>query len=230
MGKIIVANWKEYLATEAEAGELARASDFENAVICPPHWILERLEVGKLDGVPFVQHAALGAQDYEEGLVQRGVWYVIIGHSSRRREGDTNAIIADKFEKALRDGLVPLLCVESVEQAQAALQNFHYPASSIQLYLVYEPVWAISTEPGAHAETPEYAAQMICTIKQTLLDWKLDIGNWKFLYGGSVTSANARSFLDQHDIDGLLVGAASLDKEEITTLCGLGKQMESQKP
>ena len=230
--KCIVANWKEYPTTEAGALALARASDFEGMIICPPHRFLGLLNSGSL-----LKHAALGAQDYVSDAAGRGVRYVIIGHSDRRRLGDTNDSIAEKMARAVSDGLTPILCVGETREerergkTEAAIrEQLKIGLSKIQksairnpkseIWIVYEPVWAISTEAHAQPETAGGATRIICFIKEQLIQYK----DSRFLYGGSVNAENAHLFLEQRDIDGLLVGAASLHKEEIEIIWQLAQQ------
>lgn len=221
--KLIVANWKEYPTAESEAIHLAKASDFSGIVICPPHRFLEQLR-----GI--IKYAALGAQDYAPDASDHGARYVIIGHSRERAAGDTAGIIAEKMALAVGDGLIPIVCVGENERERAARMSEtiireqisaafsmireHKPFAARKAYIAYEPVWAISSAYEATPATPDYARERIARIKEYLLHSVYSFPV-KFLYGGSVSSANARSFLENEDIDGLLVGAASVRGEEI---------------
>lgn len=241
MTKILIANWKEYPRIEAKAVALARASDFQGMVICPPRWFLDVLGSGKAGNFK-LQHAALGGQDYEPGLPSLGVRYVIIGHSDRRRLGDTDVIVAEKMACAVRDGLTPILCVgETREQRargkveQVIMEQLRVGLSEIrnlksEIWIAYEPVWAISVEPGAAPETASHAAARIAFLKERVLPFsngKLKVEHWKFVYGGSITSANAHSFLAHTGIDGLLVGAASVQPIEIQKIWQLTQHTEN---
>ncbi len=224
--KCIVANWKKHPATKAEAVALARASDFAGMVICPPHQFLEIVH-------RVIKNALLGAQDYAPDLSKHGVRYVIIGHSDRRAAGETDDGIAEKMARAVFDGLTPILCVGEtreqrirgeaeqiiIKQLRVGLSKISFLQSDrrnliAEIWIAYEPVWAISTARGAEPATPENAVARIAFIKEQLLHLHCQF-SVKFLYGGSVTSANAPSFLRHHDIDGLLVGAASIIPKEI---------------
>lgn len=238
MTKIIIANWKEHSATEAAAVALARASDFKGVVICPPHRFLG------LFGFEFLlKHAALGAQDYASDIYGLGCRYVIIGHSDRRRLGDTDTIVAEKMACAVSDGLTPILCVgETAEQRargkveQVITEQLRVGLSEIrhlksEIWIAYEPVWAISSELNVQSETPVGAAARIAFLKEHMLHFgkgKFNIGSWKFLYGGSITSANAHSFLAHTGIDGLLVGAASIQPIEIQKIWQLTQHKEKK--
>ena len=224
MAKIIIANWKSHPATLSEALKLARASDIKTAVIAPPYPYLKK--VGTL-----LKKAALGSQDLEASpseLKSLKVKYVIIGHSDRRRLGDTDAIINKKARRALRAGLKVVLCVGEnkatrrkglsaakkfvANQLKKDLAGIRASRFMLRdsLTIAYEPIWAISTSKGSRADTPKNAAEMISFIRD-FLHSKLEIRNSKLLYGGSVTPKNAKSFLSQPGVDGALVGGASLN-------------------
>lgn len=232
MGKLVVANWKMNPGTAEEAIELAEASDEEGVVAASPFVFLQA--VGAV-----IKKAALGAQDLfweDKGaftggvsgsqLKELGVKYVIIGHSERRRLGDTDEVVAKKVAAALRNGLIPIICVgETREEKQAGksreaierqLRAVSRVLLSMSLIIVYEPVWAISTEPGAEADTPENAVSMIQFMKT--------IVPVHFIYGGSVNANNAESFLRQSEIEGALVGGASLKKEEIKKIVEIAQK------
>lgn len=254
MDKIIIANWKMNPKTPREALDLARAFDEPNIVIAPPFTFLEEIKA-------VLKRASLGAQDlfFEESgaftgevsasqLASLGVSYVIVGHSERRRLGDTNEIVAKKALAALRNGLIPIICIgetraerisgkskEAVSrQLIGALSAVGHESShrwrgspraaviSHKLLIAYEPVWAISTEPGAEPDTPENAVQMIRFIK-TLVSSSYSLVS-SFIYGGSVNSKNAESFLKEKEIEGALVGGASLKKEEFRRIIDIANR------
>ncbi len=223
MNKLIVANWKGHPATEREAIELAKASDFSRVVICPPHQFLEIVQ-----GV--LKYAVLGVQDYAPDAHDHGAQYAIIGHSDQRAAGDTASIIAEKMALAVGDGLIPILCVgEHAEERaagarEAVIRDEIAAAFALirasdsfavrEAYIAYEPVWAISAVQGAKSATPAYARTRIAFMKEYLLHSGYSFPV-KFLYGGSVTSVNAGLFLREEDIGGLLIGAASVRNGEI---------------
>lgn len=231
MGKIIVANWKLNPATEAEAEKLAKESDAEGLIICPPFPFLGA--VAKV-----IKKAKLGAQDlfWEESGAYTGevsgtqlkdfcVEYVIIGHSDRRKLGETNEMVAKKIAAALKDGLKPILCVgetraerdsgkakEVVEREVSiglSLAN-NLKLKTKNLIVAYEPIWAIGT---GNPDTPENMLEMVRLI-----------GGDRMIYGGSVTSENAEEFLKHKEIYGALVGAASLDSKEIKKIVEIAKK------
>ncbi|WP_294943433.1 triose-phosphate isomerase [uncultured Microbacterium sp.] len=190
------------------------------------------------DKIPF----ALGAQDlstHDSGaytgevsgafLSKLACRYVIIGHSERRDyHHESDAIVADKVQAALRHGLVPVICVGetleqreqsgptavSVAQLQAALAGV---AADVDIVVAYEPVWAIGT---GQVASPEQA-QEVCTALREVLSETLGAdaaARTRVLYGGSVKSGNIASFMREPDVDGALVGGASLVADEFAAI------------
>ncbi len=242
MDKILVANWKMNPSTLPEAVELARASDHEGVILCPPFIYLHALR-------DEVMNAPLGAQDlFWEGetgpftgevsarmLKNLGVSHVIIGHSERRKRfHETTEILNHKLKVALAAGLTPIVCIgeeleektngqsEAVWQKQCA-EIFKDVQTNSLIYIAYEPVWAISTNKNALPDTPENAANAINFLQLVISShstppvipaeagiFGVSPSSIKFLYGGSVNSSNAASFLDLPNVSGLLVGGASL--------------------
>lgn len=160
-------------------------------------------------------------------LIDLGCQYVIVGHSERRTiYRESNEQVAEKFMKALQAGLRPVLCVgESLEQREAditmqviydqldavfTLTDNH--ASLAQAVVAYEPIWAIGT--GRQA-TPEQAQEVHLAIRDHCRKRDQGLGDSiRILYGGSVKPENAGGLLGMPDIDGALVGGASLDADK----------------
>lgn len=235
MLKLIVANWKMHPQTVSEAIALAREEDIDGFVIAPPVQFIS--DVSRV-----LEHATLGAQDYSEHLQPLGVQYVIIGHSDRRAQGETDEAIAKKMKLVLEQGMTPILCVgESAidraagrakevvrEQLRLDLADIRSVrrqllAASCKLAIAYEPIWAISTNPNATPDTPDNAAHMIHLIYKEL---RVLLPQWntKVLYGGSVDEYNAESFLAKPEIDGCLIGGASLRSEAIKKIMKIAKK------
>ncbi|CAM3761779.1 triose-phosphate isomerase [Parendozoicomonas haliclonae] len=157
---------------------------------------------------------------------------VLVGHSERRAlYGETDADVVAKVQRAGLAGLIPVLCVgESLEeresgrtmdvvaqQVQAVLKGAS-PESLAQLVIAYEPVWAIGT--GLTA-TPEQAQEVHAAIRELLAEHDADMAaRTRILYGGSVKGANAAEIFAGADVDGGLVGGASLDVQDFLTICG----------
>jgi triosephosphate isomerase len=165
-------------------------------------------------------------------LAKLGCSYVVVGHSERREyHGEDDALVNAKLVAAFRNGITPILCVgESLEvrdaeghlahcarQVEAALAGV--PAEQVESIVVaYEPVWAIGTGKVA---TPENAQEVCAAIRGKVGElYSADLAaKVRVLYGGSVKAANAAEILAQPDIDGALVGGASLDPVEFSAIC-----------
>lgn len=178
-------------------------------------------------------------------LKKLGVKYVIVGHSERRwKLGESNETVNKKLKAVLRNDMMPVVCVgertrdenyKEFLKEQVAATFAGLSADDIgKCFIAYEPVWAISTNPDARPDTPESAVESIKIIKEILIrNWKLEIaclparqGNLPpFLYGGSVNSANVRSFLAENEIDGVLVGGASINKEEFLKILSIVQKL-----
>lgn len=238
MSKLIFANWKMNPATEEEALTLAKESDQEGLVICPPFVFLEKIAA-------IINNSRLGAQDLAlekstgpytgevsaKELKSVGVDYVIIGHSERRYpsvgEGESDEIVARKFKAAVQVGLVPILCVGETQeekdnnQQRSVLKReigfvFESLKSVARVYIAYEPVWAISSQAHSQADKPEDVVGAVKYIKKLIKEINKDfLEHAHFIYGGSVTAKNADKFLQYKEIEGALVGHASLNAEEI---------------
>lgn len=238
---IVLGNWKMNtgLADAVRlASDIARSSDGSAATVgvCPPAVWLEAV-AERLRG----SRVALGAQNVypaESGaftgelspamLVGVGCRYALVGHSERRALlGETDAFVARKTAACLDAGLVPVLCVgetldvrdggdaEAVvgDQLAASLAGVEAPRT---LVVAYEPVWAIGT---GRTASPEQAQAMHAALRERLHARFGDAGrSVPLLYGGSVNAGNAASLFGQPDVDGALVGGASLDAEAFAAI------------
>ncbi len=164
--------------------------------------------------------------------------YVVVGHSERRAlHGEDDAVVAGKVQAALRHGLVPILCVgEGLEvrragehvphcttQLDAALEGLTAeqltsPGGGTGIVIAYEPVWAIGT---GEVATPENAQEVCGALRSRLAErfGAETAGVVRILYGGSVKAANTAGILAGPDVDGALVGGASLDADEFAQIC-----------
>ena len=241
---LIAGNWKMN-TTVAEAEKLASSLrdsldkiDGIEKVLCPPiisltisSKVLQGSSV-KL-GAQNMYFEARGAYTGEiSPLMLKGlVEFVILGHSERRSYfAETDELVNKKVQAALDFKLKPILCVgERLEENEAgkteqviirqlvgSLANIE---SSIDLVIAYEPIWAIGTGKAADGIT---AATTIKFIRDTLANlWNSDIAQEvRLLYGGSVTSNNIAEFVSQPEIDGALVGGASLKADEFSNIVG----------
>jgi triosephosphate isomerase len=160
--------------------------------------------------------------------------YVIVGHSERREHhGEDDATVGAKVRAALRNGLVPILCVgeglevreagghlvHSTAQLRAALKGLSAEQART-IVVAYEPIWAIGT---GRVATPADAQEVCGALRETLADkYGAEVAEEvRVLYGGSVKSSNIADLVAEPDIDGALVGGASLDADEFAKLCAL---------
>lgn len=242
---IIAGNWKMYKTVE-EAVSLVKElknslSDVENCevVVCPPFTALYAVKV-ELNG----SNIKLGAQNCyfeDEGaftgevspvmLKSLGVDYVVIGHSERRGYfNESDELINRKAKALLAKGLKPIICVgESLEQREAGeteslvkKQVFRdldgIDASQIKnVVIAYEPIWAIGTGKTA---TCEEANRVIALIRATVEEMysTKEASEIRIQYGGSVKPETAKELMSQSDIDGALVGGASLKADSFTKI------------
>lgn len=241
---LVIANWKmngdrKLVTTMAEALR-EHAADYPavQVVVCPPAVLLEAWQQAA-----FYDQIYLGAQDVNEHshgahtgehscslLAEAGASFVLLGHSERRQwYGDSEPRIAAKVSQVLaQDNMTAVLCVgESAEQRQQQ-QTFAVVAAQLaaalgqvarceQLVIAYEPIWAIGT--GATA-SPEQAQEVHAMIRQWLTEKFGSAGREvRILYGGSVKADNAAALFAQTDIDGGLIGGASLAADQFVAIC-----------
>jgi triosephosphate isomerase len=158
-----------------------------------------------------------------------GSTYVVVGHSERRQyHAETDDVVRAKVGTALRNDLTPIICVGETESDLAQFGPSSVPVSQLraalegltpaEIVVAYEPVWAIGT---GKAATEEQAQQVCAALRTALTEvWGLESGeSTRILYGGSVKSSNISAFMRQPDVDGALVGGASLDVAEFSSIC-----------
>lgn len=216
MKKLIVANWKLNPSTLKAAVRLAAAiqkTKRNTVVLCPPTPFLSQVHFPNLGAQDcfWQDQGPYTGQTSPAQLKDLKVKYCIVGHSERRATGDTDEMINAKIHALLKHKLIPILCVgfgTKVEQEDLEVVDVLSKQLKINLLginpakviVAYEPVWAIGTGKNASAEHAEKIALFIKT--------KFQIP--KVLYGGSVNHINAKNYLQQPSIAGLLVGGASL--------------------
>ena len=241
--RVVAANWKmngdgAFVADYA-ARFAPRDAKRTAIVIFPPS-----LWIGELVGAMSGSGVAVGAQNAyceaagaftgelaPEMVADVGATYVLVGHSERRTLfGEDDQLVANKVAACLRAGLTPMLCVgetldervaghaESVVERQlAAVAEVCGTAGVARSVVAYEPVWAIGTGETA---TPEQAQAMHAFIRSVLDALGENLGqSVSVLYGGSVKADNAAGLFGQDDIDGALVGGASLDPLTFAEIC-----------
>jgi triosephosphate isomerase len=239
---LIAGNWKMYKGgseTVAFCGLLRdQLGDLDgvDVVVCPPFTslapavdVLGETRIGVYaQNVHWVPDGPFTGEISAPMLVELGVAGAIVGHSERRQYfGETDDAVARRTVAALETGLRVIACVgESLEEREAGQTEFvlrfqvETLADSVgpheRLVVAYEPVWAIGTGKTA---TPEQAQDAHAFIK-SLLDVPV-------LYGGSVKTDNAEELLAEPDVDGALVGGASLDVDSFTAICRTGASIRS---
>ena len=240
--KIVAGNWKMHGSKQSVAmllqGLQHRLASFRQikaqVIVFAPSVFLPLLEV-ELAGTQ-LQYGAQTVSEYEEGaytgeisanmLADFGCQYVLVGHSERRhvfKESDRD--VANKFVQAQTHDLVPMLCVGETLAEREAEQTWSVVRTQLQAVIdlagiaafskaviAYEPVWAIGTGKTA---SPEQAQAVHAQIREFLMAADKNIGkNISLLYGGSVKADNAAALFAMADIDGALVGGASLKAEQ----------------
>ena len=234
---LLAANWKMYKTpTEARAFvsaflQTAQPGKAEVALFPPSIDLPATIEAAKgsalrigAQNMYFADEGAFTGEISAPMLIAAGATHILIGHSERRQYfGETDELVNKKLHTALRHKLIPVVCVgehleqrddgetESVlrRQTSRALESID-AAMAAPIVIAYEPVWAIGTGKTA---TPEIAAEAHCIIRHEVaqLLGKPASETMRILYGGSVKPDNASQLCSQPDIDGALVGGASLD-------------------
>ncbi|HRP35534.1 MAG TPA: triose-phosphate isomerase [Gammaproteobacteria bacterium] len=243
--KLVAGNWKMYGSraftrslVAGLAAEFANGAPCEIAV-CPPFAYLADAVAAAASGPILVGGQDVSAQD--EGaftgevsgsmLADLGCRFAIVGHSERRSlHGESDELVAGKFLAAQRHGLVPILCVgESLEEREAGQTEAVVGrqlgavvgAAGIEAFsgavIAYEPIWAIGT---GRTASPEQAQAVHTFIRGLLRAENGTIADFvKVLYGGSVKAANAAELFAMPDVDGGLVGGASLEVAGFASIC-----------
>lgn len=234
---LVVANWKlngdSQLLTEMVSNIQQLDADNVEAVLCPPFVYLNEDTQGVKKGAQTIAIQDSGAFTGEiSGRMLRdvGCQYVIVGHSERRSLfNETNEVVAKKVLSTLAAGLIPIICVGETdkqrengettavitEQVKAVLDML--PNYSDSIVFAYEPVWAIGTGKTA---TGDQAEEIHAMIRKTLAGYSQELADLtRILYGGSVKAENSEELFSKENIDGGLIGGASLDVEAFTNIC-----------
>lgn len=250
---LIAGNWKMN-ASPSEGAEKARiiqqklsGKNLHNTLLICPSFITIPAVQGELHHAS-VKVGAQNVSEQEDGaytgevstgmLKDAGCEYVITGHSERREYyHETSELIARKTKKVLESGLKPILCVgEKLESRKTGDQEkivadqmkpvFDTIPSHLarNMVIAYEPVWAIGTGETA---TPEQAQEMHASIRKMISDsWGDEIAtSIQILYGGSMKPANAEELLSQPDVDGGLIGGASLQPESFLEILEIAESL-----
>lgn len=237
---MVAGNWKMHGTSSSVAELIKGLSNLSlpstvDVAVFPPALYIDRVVAG-LQGQSIAVGGQNSAQQAEQGaltgeispeqLAQAGCTLVLVGHSERRQIfGETDALLIRKFAAAQASGLTPVLCVgETLEEREAGrtLEVVGQQIGSVidalgidafaTAIIAYEPVWAIGT--GLTA-SPQQAQDVHAAIRAQLAAKNSEVaGNTRLLYGGSVKAANAAELFGMPDIDGGLIGGASLNADE----------------
>ena len=243
--KLIAANWKMHKTPDHARDffrdflPLVQGHDRDEMVVCPTYLAIDaavhaakgsNIAVGAQD-VYWQKEGAFTGEICSSMLLAVGVTHVIIGHSERRQYfGETDDSVNLKLKSALEAGLIPIVCVgEVLEEREAGLTddvlrrqclrafNKVSAKKAATLVVAYEPVWAIGTGKTA---TPQLAADAHAIIRAEASEsfGPEFAANLRILYGGSVKPDNAHALMSEEEIDGALVGGASLDPESFAAI------------
>jgi len=242
---LIAGNWKMYkkcdeaLKTAELLCQKVKNIDDRDIMIAPPMTALNHV-AGVIKNSPI----KLGAQNLHwenEGaftgevsanmLVSSGCKYVIIGHSERRQYfGETDETVNKKIKSSISSGLIPVICIGELEQEREEGKTFSVLDKQIKnglkdisldqassIVLAYEPVWAIGTGKTATSEQAQEAHKYLRDLLTSLYNNELS-EQIRILYGGSVKPANVNEIMSMPDVDGALVGGASLDPDSFASI------------
>jgi triosephosphate isomerase len=244
MNKIIIANWKMNLSLKESlelANKVVKIKSENDIIICPDFLALSLIGARLKKTKKIYKNIYLGAQNcaaFSHGsytgevatsnILESGAKYVIIGHSERREyQKEDNEMINDKLKEALKIGLKVILCVgeNSINkknkktktilrsQVKGALKGVN-KKNLENISIAYEPIWAIGSGKIPEGEEVDEISAYIKNLVYNNFKKKI-----KVFYGGSVKTSNANNFLKHNNIDGLLIGGASLNYQEFSKIC-----------
>lgn len=241
--KIVAANWKMYKTPDESAAfltkflELIPANTQKNVFIYPTAVCLQVVEdvlVGKNANIKtgaqncyFEEEGAFTGETSAKTLKSMGTDSVLVGHSERRTLfKEDNELLAKKIQAAQKNGIIPMYCIGETLAERKSGKTFDVLKEQLEvglklldqsqpIVIAYEPVWAIGT---GEVATPEQAQEAHAFVRKTL---KTITGSDQFsiLYGGSVKPENAKDLISKPDIDGFLVGGASLKPDSFAQIC-----------
>ena len=246
--RTVIGNWKMHgsvstvrsLVTEIIEG-LSDSSTDSQIAVCPSFVHLELVRQILKDGGSNIELGAQDARAEDEGafpgdvaasmIKDLGASFVLVGHSERRLIlGESDEVVALKFGAIQGTGMIPVLCVgesqsqrdqgkteETVLSQVRTITNKFGISAFERAIIAYEPIWAIGTGATATPEQAQAVHELIRTFLAT--ENALTADSVKIIYGGSVSSKNAASLFTQRDIDGGLIGGASLKAEEFISIC-----------
>lgn len=239
--QLVIGNWKMNTSIDEAINlivDLKEGLNDESTVVCVPYTHIgvvqeivdDRIAVGAQNLCQFDNGAYTG--EISSTMLQSlGVEFVIVGHSERRAYfGETDSMVNTKVQKALKKDIIPVICCgEQLEtrkegsflpfienQIREALKNLS-KAMVANCVIAYEPVWAIGTGETASAEQAQEVHRFIRGIIENLYD-KSTADHMTIVYGGSVKAENAADLFKEEDVDGALVGGASLKANDFLSI------------
>lgn len=254
----IIANWKMNPLSLSEAKKLFTGIKKEGnkakgvqTVVCPPHLFVSDLQkqvtghrvvIGGQDA--FAERTgAFTGQVSAAQMKKIGAQYVVLGHSERRARGETYEEINKKIKAALKEKLMPVVCIgehkrdeggaylrvieDQIKEAISGIADKDFE----RLIIAYEPIWAISSNKKAKADSPEDAEETVLYIRKVLASMtsRKRAMNVPVLYGGSTNPNNAQGFLERGGVQGLLVGSASLNAKSFGEMIRIADAIKSKK-
>lgn len=237
---MVAGNWKMNgsLALLTSFIQSFESDDASDVVLCVPSPYLaaagkSEFAIGAQDCSQFTAGAHTGDVSVDM-LKELGVEYVIVGHSERRQgRGESNLVVAEKVKTILHAGLTPILCCgepleirekgdvyEFVVEQLKAVKEICTADFLDNCVVAYEPIWAIGTGKTA---SPEQAQEVHSFIREMLCEWNPKAQSTRLLYGGSVNAGNAKDLFAKPDIDGGLIGGASLKIEDFAAIIAAAK-------
>jgi triosephosphate isomerase len=239
--KLVIGNWKMHGSRKANAalfqGVLAGQPFLADVAVCVPFPFLSEAATALADS-----DIRWGAQDvstHDQGaytgevsaamLAEFGCRYALVGHSERRSyHGESDQVVADKAKILLAQNITPIVCVgetlaerdagqgEAVVRRQLGVVLKALGTRAAEIAIAYEPVWAIGT---GRTATPEHAQAVHALLRAQLQAGRQPADDMQILYGGSVKPDNAGALFSRPDIDGGLIGGASLNAADFVAIC-----------
>ncbi|MFC0674812.1 triose-phosphate isomerase [Brachybacterium hainanense] len=241
-------DWKQGLALVEELGDALKSVDTDavEVAVIPPFVDIRTVQVAVEAGKLPIAYGGQDVSEHESGaytgeisgqmLKALGATYALVGHSERRQyHAETEQITNAKVKAAFAAGLVPILCVGEPLEERKAGKHVEYTLAQLEggveglsaedaarIVIAYEPVWAIGT---GEVATPDDAQEVCAAIREALRGlFSPEVAEAvRVLYGGSVKSSNVAELMGKADVDGALVGGASLKADEFAKIAGFEK-------
>jgi len=250
MKKLVVGNWKLNLDHLEAIQHLQKITyslpekiyDEIDVVIAPSHTSLRSVQTVIDTDNLYIQTCAQDVSQYTTGaytgevsslqLSKLNIDWCILGHSERRNYfSETNEIVNNKLKSVIKNDIKAIVCIGESEHDRLSEKHLETCLSQVreifkgirkdsisEIAIAYEPVWAIGT---GQVAKPEDAEEILGAVRVYIKENSFNIENFRFLYGGSVNTENAKDLINTHNVDGFLVGGSSLDSEEYVNIIKL---------